>query len=366
MTGKTLVKKNLVNHIGVLLDGSSSMGVHKQSVIKAADSLIKYLAKRSQELQQETRVSIWVFSGEVRWDYGHPKGDDVVQNIIWDMDVLRLPSVATFYEANGNTALIDATMVGIRDLKETPQRHGDHSFLLHVLTDGEENMSHRTVSQLQAELRSLPDNWTVGALVPDSSGARAALRYGFPAGNIAEWDTRSATGIEDAIRRVEQSTDTYMQNRATGTRSTTSLYDVSSATLNRQSVAQAGMRPADPASYLLHFIPPITSPFPKAMKYRQKFRIDGYVKDTLGMAFHLTRNYYELVKSETIEPQKDIALVDKKTGEVFIGREARKVIGLPDQKVRIRPSFNDQYYILIRSDSTNRNLPEGSRLLILK
>lgn len=80
-------------------------------------------------MDQETRVTVFQF-------------DDVVECLVYDKDVLRLPSLRNIYgPARANTALIDATIKAVNELKETPERYGDHAFLCYVLTDGQENAS---------------------------------------------------------------------------------------------------------------------------------------------------------------------------------------------------------------------------------
>ena len=91
--------QNIINHIGLVLDASSSMDRYTRKLIEVADNQIKYLATRSQEMNQETRISVWTFA-----DHHN------IQCVVWDMDVLRLPSIAEFYKPYGNTALVDAML----------------------------------------------------------------------------------------------------------------------------------------------------------------------------------------------------------------------------------------------------------------
>ncbi len=341
---------------------------HRDNLIKAFRALVERLALRSKELNEEVRLSVWTFTGEYG-SYGSDRGilaKDAVQNIVWDIDVLRLPEIADSYQPHGNTALIDGAYQAIVDLREVSVKYGDHSFLVFVLTDGEENRSRTSAGTLRQAIVGLPDNWTVAALVPDTMGAMRAEQYGFPRGNIDKWNTSSATGGLEVGERVAAAADTFLTTRSqTGMRGTRTLF-ADTSVINNDTV-QANLKPADPASYILHFIPPVTSPFPKAMKYRQKFRLDDYVTKVLGLRFVVGRNYYELIKSEEVQPNKDIAVVDKRTDKVYIGREARDLIGLSkDGKQRLRPGFNPDYRIFIRSDSTNRNMLEGQRLLVVK
>lgn len=332
-----MFKQNLVNHIGLVLDASGSMSHHASALIKIADDQVAYLAQRSKDLNQETRVSVWTF-------------DDTVKCLVWDMDVLRLPSIARLYEINGRTALIDATVQAIGELSEIPQRYGDHAFLQYVLTDGEENASRKNGSfDLQQRLTSLPENWTVAVLVPNMQGKFAAKGFGFPNDNIAVWDATSKQGLEEAAKTIRTATDNYMNARATGTRSTRNLFTMTA--VDPAALKAAGITPLALDRFQLVHVPvdAVIQPFVESCG----------LKYVLGMA------YYEMVKRERIQPQKKVAIMNRKTAEVYVGLDARKLLGLPDEEVRVSPGKFGEYRVFIQSTSVNRKLPAHSGLLLL-
>lgn len=331
--------ENYINHVALVLDASGSMTGHTSSVIRVADTLMAHLAKRSQEMDQETRVTVYVF-------------DHTVKCVIYDKDVLRLPSIAKVYRGGGMTALIDATVQSQAELAQTAQLYGDHAFLTYVLTDGQENRSSRyTSADLQILLRNQGDNWTVGVFVPDARGVFEAKQFGFPAGNIAVWDTTSAEGIEEVGRIIRASTDTYMTNRASGIRSTTGLFDTSAAAVNPQTLKAAKLAPMKTGSYFL-------VPVPKDAVIKE------FVEST-GNQYKIGRAYYELMKTETIQGNKALAVVDNKTHKVYTGSGVRAMIGLSDLSVRVKPNHNPDYKIFVQSTSVNRKLIAGTRVLIL-
>lgn len=347
------ISEHRVTHVGVAIDESTSMWSQRNNVTKAFDALVTKLANRSKELKQEVRLSVWTFA-------------DKVENIVWDIDVLRMPEIAGSYRPHGMTSLIDAGYKGIQDLKTVSVVHGDHSFLMFVFTDGGENASISTPDTLRKEIQGLPENWTVAALVPNALGVSEAKNFGFPSGNIETWNTQSADGGTEVVSTITRAADTFLTSRSTtGLRGTKTLF-ADSSVVNAKTV-EANLVPADPSTYFLHLIPPVTTPFPKAMKYRAKFRLDDYVTNKLGRQFVVGHNYYELIKSEEVGPTKDIAVMHKQTDKVYIGREARDLIGLPKhEKKRLRPGVNEKFRIFVRSDSTNRHMLEGQRLLIVK
>src|SRR5688572_1772649 len=86
-----------INHVMFVIDASASMRDIEAEVVKVTDRQVKDLADLSQQLDQETRVSVYVFS-------------EGVWCLFYDKDVLRLPSLAGKYRTVTNTALIDATV----------------------------------------------------------------------------------------------------------------------------------------------------------------------------------------------------------------------------------------------------------------
>ncbi len=128
--------QNFINHVALVLDASSSMSRLSGKVIEVADQQIAYLARRSRELDQETRVTVYVFANKV-------------ECVIYDKDVLRMPSLKQLYRVGGMTALLAATLTSQRELAQTAQLYGDHSFLTFVLTDGQENASCRVALVLR-------------------------------------------------------------------------------------------------------------------------------------------------------------------------------------------------------------------------
>ncbi|HEY5446665.1 MAG TPA: hypothetical protein VIJ87_19825, partial [Pyrinomonadaceae bacterium] len=84
----------------------------------------------------------------------------------------------------------------------------------------------------------------------------------------------------------------------------------------------------------------------------------------LGYAYSKGMGYYQLTKTENIQPQKSIIVVEKSTGKAYGGQNARDLIGLPSHTVRVKPDYNPDYDIFVQSTSINRNLMPNTRLLI--
>ena len=333
------LEQQTINHVAFAIDASGSMHNLVREVVKVADQQIADLAALSTQLDQETRVTIYVFA-------------DNVTCLLYDRDVLRLGSIADFYEANGQTALIDATLKAHEDLTKTAVLYGDHAFLLYVLTDGQENASRPgAVGRLQATLKSLTDVWTVACLVPSQSAKFTVTKYGFPAGNVAVWDASSEAGMREAGETMRTATANYMNSRAAGVKSTTGLFTMDASTVNHKTVAQ--------------HLKEITTGI-EILPVKAFTDITTFITKTHKRTFRQGKYYFPLIKPEKVGPQKNVVVRHKISGKVFGGPEVRTLLGLPDHEIRIKPGINAEYDVFVQSTSTNRNLIAGYDLLVIE
>lgn len=341
---------NIINHIVLVLDASSSMqGRNAEALVKVADNQIKHLAERSQEMDQETRITVYTFGSHNDWNYTAK-----IDCLIYDKDVLRMPSIAGLYKPFGNTALIDASYKAITELGETPERYGEHSFLVYVLTDGMENISQHTQGELHRKITTLPEHWTVATFVPNDAARDYARRAGFPEANIAVWDVAGRQGLEKAGEVMRNATENFMQARAyahkTGTtfRGTRSLFDLKDPSIRD----------------VKKVLTPVPSRNYDVFNVTEKCRIDEFVTEETGKPYKTGSAFYQLSKRETIQPQKQIAIMGAKG--VYVGAEAREMLGLPDHHVKVDPNHNVDYDVFVQSTSVNRNLMPNTKLLVFK
>lgn len=359
---------HIINHVAILLDRSGSMEGRQTSVISVTDGIVAWLDKRSMSDDHETRVSLYPF------DHG-------IECAVFDRDVRRLPSVKNHYvNHGGGTALIDATLKVIDDLKQTAQMYGDHAFLLFLVTDGAEIHSKARASDLAHAIGHLPGNWTLAALVPDLNGRRNAEQFGFPAGNIDIWDTSGYNGVAEVGQKITDGLDTYMNLRSGGVKSTTGLFTQVANKVTAQAVNASGMKPLDPDKFFLF---PAVATGNMAVhipaKTRLKSRPDGIkhveikqMVESTGRPYVLGNAFYELEKSEKWYGNRRIAVIETATAKVFLGEQAKQLVGITDQTRRIKPFPKDratgkvEFEVFIESQSTNRLLRVGSRVLLLK
>lgn len=330
------IQQNPIQHVALVLDASPSMQHLVDTVIAVADDQIKFLAQRSQELDLETRVTVYMFADP-----------DMIYCLFYEKDVLRLPSLKGLYRWMGrSTALIDATMRSQLDLQKTATLYGEHAFLTFVLTDGEENSSREySRSSLAKLLKEEPDNFTVAIMVPDQRSKIRCHDLGFGRDNVAVWDTTSKAGLEEAGRVIRDATNTYMTNLSQGV-TNKGVFNMSTATVNHKTVTKlkelSGFRVEkvkDPA---------VIRPF-----------VEG-----LGLPFIQGNYFFLLAKREKVGPQKEVIIRHKISGKLYGGKEARALLGLPDHEVSVKPEPNGEYDVFVQSTSLNRNLLPGHELLI--
>jgi uncharacterized protein YegL len=327
---------NYINHIALVLDASASMGSKTQEVVKVADNLVKHIAQRSQELDQETRVTIYSFANKTTC-------------LVYDKDVLRLPSISNLYRVDGTTALIDATLQSLDDLSKTPELYGEHAFLVYVLTDGEDNDSKTKPIELSQRLNKLPDHWTVAVFVPNITGVHEAKRFGFPKDNIQVWDINAKQGIEGVGETIRQATDNFMAARSRGVRGSRNIFNLDISKINAKNVVKVLDKHVG-KHFLLHV--------------SKEGMISTFIEVTTGKSYQIGSAYYQLTKPEKVQASKQVALVSKNTGEVFTGPQTRAMLQLPNQEVKVSPTSHPEFNIFIQSTSVNRKLVPGTSVLL--
>ncbi len=374
--------KNLTTHVALVLDSSGSMSRLQHKTVKVADDLIAHLANQSKEMNQEWRVSVYTF-------------DDTVNCHIWNMDVLRLPSMKAYYRIGGMTALVDATFLALDDGDKITEHRGDHAFLTYVLTDGGENVSRgnnpsalrasggfgripkdELVRQMKERLSGLKENRTLAVLVPNEAGVSEAKSFGFK--NILLWDASSEAGLEKAAEAIKASTTTYMEARtqgAAGLRSMKGSLFVG-ANVDAKAVRAANLTPLPTSKRKIVRVTKSDDSFEKIVKPVTKSRlkpemgwfveIEKFVKRINQGVYPVGDAFYELVKTERVQGDKEIAVVENNTNKVYVGDGARQLLKLPDTVQTVKPDHNPDYTIFVQSNSLNRHLPHGCQVMLIK
>ena len=259
------------------------------------------------------------------------------------------------YETTGyGTPLFESVLTLIRDLKSTPDANSnDVSFLVMVITDGEENRSRPGSKQeMMNEIQRLQatDRWTFVFRVPRGGAKQTLVRYGIPEGNILEWD-QTQRGVEAATVATSTAIESFYTGVKSGVLRSTSFY----TNIDRgeaRKVIKTQMKDITDEVIIWN----ITAK--DAVKDIRTFaseKIGAFTKGTL---------FYQLTKPEReVQDYKMIIIKDKKAGKTYAGAVARDLLGLPTfGTVRVAPGDHSGYDVYIQSTSVNRKLPEGSRL----
>lgn len=253
----------------------------------------------------------------------------------------------------GNTALMDA--IG-RALELTDP---NVPTLINVFTDGEENASHRyNGPRIEALLKQheAKGNLTLTVAGPHSAAAYMS-RIGIPAGNFKGWDGSAAEHVTVA-QTSTASLDNYIVERKAG-RTRSVSYFVDPSKLNTAGVRSMAKKVE-----------------PEAVKVVDK-RLAGRAIADAFPKFEKGRHYYQLLKPEYIDADKDLVVHIKDKGEYRQGsRSVRILLGLPeDGRIRVKPAkpaadqlgkvTEPNFEVFVQSASVNRKLVEGQKLLTL-
>jgi hypothetical protein len=86
---------------------------------------------------------------------------------------------------------------------------------------------------------------------------------------------------------------------------------------------------------------------------------------SMGIVFAKGKGFYEFTKPEIVQPQKEIVLMDRVTGELYEGEAARTIAGIKknEERSKIKPGDIPKYRVFIQSTSPNRKLIGGQGFL---
>jgi hypothetical protein len=345
------------NHIAILIDRSGSTQSIAGGIRKQFNHQGRLINEQATASGQKTHLSLYTFSDEA----DHPLLFEVPLGLVSLNDIKD-----DDYVINGMTALFDCVGRAIKDLSTFHETtRGDHSFLVIVLTDGQENQSReyggttgarKLVKLMQEKIAS--DVWTFAFLVPKGDKANLVDNFGIPEGNVQEWD-QTAKGVEVMGKQAEAGLRSFFDARAAGKKSVKSFFtDLSKVSakqvakaltevtgnFKKQAVMKADCNDVDQHGNKAVVIQPFCE------KYFNQY--------VIGNAF------YSLTKTEKVQDHKTVVIEDRKSGKLYSGPDARRMLGFPEtDEIRVRPGDHGQFCIYVKSTSTNRKLVEGQTLL---
>lgn len=333
------MQERSINHVGFLVDSSASMS-HIQEKVRKQIETLKFGIQQSTPPNQKVLFSFFTFSD--------PR---MFRRIVTDqpIEMVNERHLSQNYFATGpSTALVDATFEAVNHMDPWRSKQADESFLLYIITDGQENSSSQDrKSKISGFLSNLGDRWTVGLMVPDRNSEQSAIRYGFLQGNIEIWNPQDEKGIEHASRSIQNTYATYTAQKSAGVLRSSNLFRPDIHDLSAREVR-------DHADEFDGKIFPV----------RADSQISKFVESATGRPYIKGCCYYELSKPELVQGYKKIAIRSKSTDKIFSGPKARSLVGLSNQDQRIAPGDHGNWRIFVQSTSLNRKLLKGTSVLI--
>jgi hypothetical protein len=316
--------------------------------IRVFNDQINKIKVKAYDEKQRTYVSIYTF-------------DTWTKVVAFNMYPEAVPYLTRDnYVANGrSTALLDAVGRATTDLSMLPDADDiNHSFLVVVITDGRENDSRKhtpvDIRDMLARYQGT-DRWSFAFLTPARS-KHLITALGVPAGNVQEWDPHAANGMDVVATSTSQGLDKFIESRAKGKKSTNTFF-TNMAKVKKSDLAKLEDMSARFTAW--------TIPSEQDISAFVNGKLESpTLAGRLGPAYQPGRAFYQLTKSEKIQPHKDVCIMDKVSGKIFGGVQARQLVGIPlGEAVRVRPGNHMNFEIFVRSNSMNRKLVRGSKLL---
>lgn len=333
------------NYIGISRDHSASMGGIGRFAAKDYNVQIEAIHEAATQFKADTIVSV------VKCGVGH-RGQVQRESVFSSSSVL-VPLNENNYDTSGSsTPLWDSIGELITIMQAAPDAQDpDVSFVVMVITDGEENSSRtwsstaliRKINELQNTGR-----WTFTFRVPRGHANRL-IQFGVPRGNILEWE-QSEAGIKRSTDVTKEAVTKFYDDRSKGLKSSSSFYTTDLSGVSARTL-QAKL--TDVSNEVQFW------------NVNSDAQIRPFVEGKLGHSMVKGGAFYQLMKKEDeVQDYKMICIRDKKTGAVYTGVEARNVLGLPHTgTVKVAPGVHGMYDIFIQSTSVNRRLVAGTQVM---
>ena len=224
MAKKVKVTKRLKNYVVFILDKSGSMSSLKNEVVGGFNQNVEEVKKNNKDKGMETKVCFVTFSTFVD------------KPILWLEDVEKIePLTNENYNPDGSTAMFDCIGTTIEELQRLPDANDESvSFLIVIISDGEENASRMYNSARIAELITAcekTNRWTFAYV-----GANQDLKVVSQTLNVSMANTLSfaptSVGYTGMTGAISGSTMKYYSARSVGLKSVSNLFDDSEAVDN--------------------------------------------------------------------------------------------------------------------------------------
>jgi len=201
--------KKLKTHLFILLDSSGSMKGIKDETIAHFNEQIK-IAKASQTKSMECSVSLFTFHEEVN-------------EVLFNTPLSKVKDLdSKSYSPQGMTSVRDA----IGDVLTKAESLGDDaSFLFCIVSDGSDNSSKTSTTEIAKRIAKLQDNgnWTFTLIGANQDIEKTRTKLKIPRGNTLKYESHSL-GVSTMTETQSKSLGYFFTARSYGTKSTRGFY----------------------------------------------------------------------------------------------------------------------------------------------
>jgi hypothetical protein len=253
----------------------------------------------------------------------------------------------------GGTALFDAIGNALTSFDDKQYGKGLAAHLITVLTDGEENQSQIYKNTIGSLVRQYNQTGTTTLVIQCPASIKQQLvSIGIPQDNITTWTGTAETLQQTSIQKTSGITN-YYNARNLGMTSSANFYQpdlsFSPTKLKRELVDVTH-------NFLISGV----------TKMWDGKQIRDFVEREVQRPYKAGCAFYQLTKVEKVQANKEIVVRDLNTGRMYGGDDARELLQLPEGvEIKLEPVYwNNKYEIYIKSNSVNRKLVGGTKLLV--
>ena len=334
------VSKERQQYVGISRDHSGSMARLANTARRDYNQILQTIQNAARKTHISSTISVVScgINGGVRLEENN-------------RDVHSLNPILA-YPTDGSTPLFDSVGELIKLFRAAPNADDPNvTFLIMVITDGEENSSRFWTGQAlgeQIKLLQATDRWTFTFRVPRGYAQHLAA-MGIPAGNIAEWE-QTEEGLKGATGQTVRALGSYYSGVHKGITSSRSFY-ADASTITRKEIKAVMTNISNEV-----VIWPVK---------QGGLEIKTFVEKKLRRSMEIGAAFYQLSKPEkAVQDYKMLIIRDKRNGAVYAGKSARDLLNLPDiGTIRLAPGDHGNYDIYIQSTSVNRKLIAGTNVL---
>ena len=341
-TRPSVKKQESITHVAMVLDASGSMDRLRDPALQAFNQMIRDIKTQAHKNGLDMTVTLILI-------------DDVPKLLYAGKNVKAVTELTySDYRPNGGTPLFDSIGRAVEELEGLPRRVNT-GYLVLCVTDGLENVSsvYGSVNNPAPFIRLISDcqdtdEFTFTFQLPPRHANSFSREYGIPRENCREWEQTEA-GTRDMEVATSGGIDLYSQARSKGTTSLENFYtDLSGVTTNT----------------IKRNLTDLSSHF-KTVTADKEVSVSSLVEYKTGQPYVTGASYYQLMKKELVQKDKQVLIREKGKNEVWGGKEARSLVGIPDGvDAKVEPGNHAMYDIFVQSRSHNRKIPRGTKVLV--